>query len=79
MLDFSMLDRLVKKLMGGDEFYGLHDPQAIITKGQELDRKYGYMYGNSYEKEARKKAAQMSAGYGNSNGGGSAGWSSYAR
>ncbi|KAM0080370.1 hypothetical protein ACKRZS_007465 [Fusarium odoratissimum] len=79
MLEFSMLDRLVKKLMGGDEFYGLHDPQAIIAKGQELDRKYGYIYGNSYEKEARKKAAKLSAGYGNSDEVGGAGWSSYAR
>lgn len=79
MLDFSMLDRLVKRLIGGDEFYGLHDPEAVIAKGRELDRKYNYMYGNSYEKEARKKAATLSAGCGNSNGGGNTGWGSCAR
>ncbi|CVK91973.1 uncharacterized protein FMAN_07009 [Fusarium mangiferae] len=79
MLDLSMLDRLVKRLIGGDEFYGLHDPEAIIAKGRELDRKSSYMYGNSYEKEARKRAAALSAGIGNRDGAGSAGWSSYAR
>ncbi|EWY89973.1 hypothetical protein FOYG_07611 [Fusarium oxysporum NRRL 32931] len=79
MLDLSMLDRLVKRLMGGDEFYGLDDPQAIIAKGRELDHKSGYIYGNSYEKEARKKAAKIRAGYGNGDGGGIVGWSSYAR
>ncbi|KAF5600615.1 hypothetical protein FPANT_2236 [Fusarium pseudoanthophilum] len=79
MLDLSMLDRLVKRFIGGDEFYGLHDPEAIIARGRELDRKHSYMYGNSYEKEARKKAAAISAGIANNDGGGSAGWSSYAR
>ncbi|RBR22747.1 hypothetical protein FVER53590_28307 [Fusarium verticillioides] len=79
MLDLSMLDRLVKKLIGGDEFYGLDDPEAIIARGRELDRKHSYMYGNSYEKEARKKAAAISAGIANNDGGGSAGWSSYPR
>ncbi|KAF4958963.1 hypothetical protein FGADI_2042 [Fusarium gaditjirri] len=79
MLDFSLLDRLVKRFIGSDEFYGLHDPQAIIAKGRELDRKYGYIYGNSYEKEARKRAAELSPGYRNSDGGGGTGWSSHAR
>ncbi|KAF5627027.1 hypothetical protein F52700_8510 [Fusarium sp. NRRL 52700] len=79
MLDLSMLDRLVKRLLGGDEFYGLHDPEAIIAKGRELDRKCSYMYGNSYEKEARKKAAALRAEIGNNDGAGGAGWSSYAR
>ncbi|KAF5694971.1 hypothetical protein FDENT_784 [Fusarium denticulatum] len=79
MLDLSMLDRLVKRLISGDEFYGLHDPEAIIARGRELDRKYSYMYGNSYEKEARKKAAAISAGIGNNDVGSSTGWSSYAR
>ncbi|KAF5528786.1 hypothetical protein FPHYL_14344 [Fusarium phyllophilum] len=79
MLDLSMLDRLVKRFIGGDEYYGLHDPEAIIARGRELDRKHSYMYGNSYEKEARRKAAALRAGIGNNDGGGSAGWSSYAR
>jgi hypothetical protein len=79
MLDLSLLDRLVKRLIGGDEFYGLHDPEAIIARGRELDRKHNYMYGNSYEKEARRKAAALSAGIGKNDGGSNAGWSSYAR
>ncbi|KAF4339351.1 hypothetical protein FBEOM_6765 [Fusarium beomiforme] len=70
-----MLDKLVKKLIGGDEFGGLHNPEAIIVKGQDLDHKYGYMYGNYYEKEERKKAAKMTGSYMNGNGGGSAAWS----
>ncbi|SCV28623.1 uncharacterized protein FFB14_01841 [Fusarium fujikuroi] len=79
MLDLSMLDRLVKRIIGGDEFYGLHDPQAIIAKGRELDRKSSYIYGNSYEKEARRRAAALSVEIGNNDGAGSTGWSSYAR
>ncbi|CZR43668.1 uncharacterized protein FPRO_07415 [Fusarium proliferatum ET1] len=78
MLDLSMLDWLVKRLIGGDEFYGLHDPEAIIAKGRELDRKSSYMYGNSYEKEARKRVATLRVAIGNHDGGGSTGRSSYA-
>ncbi|KAF4453904.1 hypothetical protein F53441_3429 [Fusarium austroafricanum] len=74
-----MMDKLLKNLIGGDEFDGLYDPQAIIAKGQALDKEYGYMYGNYYEKKAREKAAMYTGGYSNGNGGNSAGWSSYPR
>ncbi|KAF5023430.1 hypothetical protein F66182_4530 [Fusarium sp. NRRL 66182] len=72
-----MIDKVVKKLFGGDEFDRLHDPQAIIAKGQYLDQKYSYMYGNYYEKKAREKAAKYSGGYMEGKQGNRPGWSSY--
>lgn len=43
----------------------MHPAQHMIEEGKYKDHKYGYMYGDYYEKKARKKARKM---YGSSGG-----------
>lgn len=42
---------------------GYHPAQAMIGEGRYKDRKIRYMYGDYYEKRARKKAQKMYSGY----------------
>lgn len=42
---------------------GYHPAQAMIEEGRYKDHKIGYMYGDYYEKRARKKARKMYGGF----------------